>query len=175
MADDCWKLPIHLQAACRAANYQKHLDDVNLRVAGGTASEKDMDDLALFSPLALEDIDEEMVIFGAAAIGLYLSRTDKGMKLIETMVKEYFGTIASITSSIAKGGSTHVISSLTAQMTTVRMMRRLGLVSNQEANIIHHELMWAINKVAVPAILESIAGVGTMVFGGISKAMTVAT
>lgn len=140
---------------------------------GEELTPKDLDDIALFSPIIIEDVDEELVLFGAAAVGLYLSKTDKGMDILNTLAKQYFTTIASIVSSVQKGGSTHPISSMTAQMVTVRMLRRLGLISRQEANAIHHELVWAINKVAVPAILESITGVGTMVFGGISKALAV--
>ena len=139
---------------------------------GELITQKDLDDIALFSPFAIDDVDEELVMIGAAVIGLKLSKTDKGMDLLGILAKQYFGTISSIVSSVQKGGSTHPISSMTAQMVTVRMMRRLGLISQQEANAIHHELVWAINKVAVPAILESITGVGTMVFGGISKALT---
>lgn len=142
-------------------------------VKGELLEQQDLDDIALFSPLAIEDVDEEMILLGAAAVGLYLSKTDKGMKLLNTLANQYFRTISSIVSSVQKGGATHPISSMTAQMVTVRMMRRLGLLSQAEANVIHHELVWAINKLAVPAILESITGVGTMVFGGIEKAMAV--
>jgi len=161
-----WAIPLGQQVA------EQVLGVIRGKVKNGEQlTQKDLDDIALFSPFAIDDVDEELVMFGAAAVGLYLSKTERGMKLLDTMVKQYFGTIASLTSSMAKGGSTHVLSAFTSQMITVRMMRRLGLVSQQEANAIHHELVWAINKVAVPAILESIAGVGTMVFGGIEKAV----
>lgn len=140
---------------------------------GETLTRDDLDNFMLFSPFAMDDVDQELVVFGAAAIGLYLSKTERGMKLLETMVKKYFETITSLTSSMAKGGSTHVISSLTSQMITIRMMRRLGLISQQEANAIHSSLIDIANKVLAPAIIESITGVGTMVFGELSKALTV--
>jgi len=142
---------------------------------GEELTQKDLDDFMLFSPFAIDDVDQELVMFGAAAVGLYLSKTERGMKLLDTMVKQYFGTISSITSSMAKGGSTHPISAMTSQMTTIRMMRRLGLLSQQEANAIHSSLIDIINKMLVKDIAEGIASVGTMVFGGISKALTVGT
>ena len=138
---------------------------------GGSKEEvaRALDEIALFSPFAIDDVDQELVLLGAGVVGLYLSKTDKGMGILKTISEQYFKTIASIVSSVAKGGSSHVISSLTAQMTIVRMMRRLGLISQQEANVIHHELVWAINKVTFGNILEAIGHVTSMVFGEAAK------
>jgi hypothetical protein len=137
----------------------------------GTATEKDLNDLMLFSPFALEDVDQEMVMFGAAAIGLYLSKTDRGMKLLETLVEKYFKTVGDIVGSVAKGGSTHVISSLTGQMIVIRMMRRLGLITNAEANQIQYELSWTINKIAAVEVIGQITHVASVVFEGVGGAL----
>jgi len=134
-------------------------------------TQQDLDDIMLFSPLVIEDIDQELVMFGAAATGLYLSKTERGMKLLDTMVKQYFGAISDIVSSVAKGGSTHVLSSLTAQMTIIRMMRRLGLISAVEANVIHEELWWTINKVVAMEMFGDITTAAGTVFGGIGKGL----
>ena len=150
-----------------------HLQSIGDRIKDGTASEKDLDEFMAFSPFALEDIDQELVMFGAAAIGLYLSKTDRGMKLLDTMVKQYFGTIADVVSSVAKGGSTHLFSSLTAQMITIRMMRRLGLITNAEANQIHGQLQWTINKIIVKDIIGDITHAVGTVFAGAGKALTI--
>jgi hypothetical protein len=146
-------------------------NNISQKIADGTATQKDLDDFMLFSPFALEDIDQELVMLGAVGIGLYLSKTDRGMKLLETMVKSYFSTIADIVGSMAKGGSTHVLSSLNAQMITTRMIRRLGLISNDEANIIHHETIWTINKIVAEKMLGDISHAVGTVFGGIGKSL----
>ena len=145
-----------------------YLTKVEEKIAVGTATEKDLEDFMLFSPFALEEVDQELIMFGAAAIGLYLSKTDRGMKLLETMVNRYFGTISNIVSSVAKGGSTHLFSSLTAQMITIRMMRRLGLITNQEANAIQSELMWTINKIIAKEMVGDISHAVGTVFGGVA-------
>ncbi len=149
-----------------------HLLSIGDRIKDGTADEKDLDEFMAFSPFALEDIDQELIMFGAAAIGLYLSKTDRGMKLLDTMVKQYFGTISEVVGSVAKGGSTHLFSSLTAQMITIRMMRRLGLITNSEANQIHGQLQWTINKIIAKDIIGDIThAVGTVFGGGFAKAL----
>jgi len=135
------------------------------KIEKGQAEQKDLDELALFSPFTIEDVDQELLVLGALLAGVYLSKTERGTKLLNTIIKEYFGTISSIVSSVSRSGATHTISALTSQMLTVRMIRRLGLITNDEANSIHHELMWAINKVFIPDVISSISGLGTMVFG----------
>ncbi len=151
-----------------------YLTKVEEKIAAGTATEKDLEDFMLFSPFALEEVDQELIMFGAAAIGLYLSKTDRGMRLLETMVNRYFRTISEVVGNVAKGGSTHVLSSLTAQMTIIRMMRRLGLISNAEANAIHSELMWTINKIVAVDIIGQISHVASNVFGGAGTAILAA-
>ncbi len=149
-----------------------HLKSIGDRIKDGTATKDDLNDFMIFSPFTLkEDIDQELVIFGAAAVGAYLSKTDRGMKLLDTMVKQYFGTISNIVSSMARGGSTHLFSSLTAQMITVKMMRRLGLVTNAEANQIHGQLQWTINKIIAEDLVADITHAVGQVFGGAGKVL----
>ena len=159
-AEKFWMLSPSQKAA------RGYVDAVAGKIEAGTATAADLDDFMIFSPFALEEIDQELVMLGAAAIGLYLSKTDRGMKLLETIVNRYFRTISEVVGNVAKGGSTHVISSLTAQMTIIRMMRRLGLISNAEANAIHSELVWAINKIVAVDIIGQVSHVASNVFGG---------
>ena len=140
-------------------------------IAAGTATKQDLDDFMLFSPFALEDVDQELVMLGAVGVGLYLSKTDRGMKLLETMVKEYFGTIKGIIGDVARGSSTHMFSSMTAQMMTMRMLRRLGLITNAEANTIHHEIIWTINKIIAQQMVGDISHAVGTVFGGAGTAI----
>jgi len=152
-------------------NIIEKLTTATAKIADGTAEETDLTDFMLFSPFALEDIDQELVMLGAVGIGLYLSKTDRGMKLLNTMVTQYFTTIRDIVGDMAKGGSTHVLSSLNAQLITTRMIRRLGLITNAEANVIHHETIWTINKIVAEKMLGDISHAVGTVFGGAGKSL----
>jgi len=151
------------------------LTSASQKIADGTATQKDLDEFMLFSPFALEDVDQELVMLGAAAVGLFLSKTDRGMKLLEKLVENYFKTISSIIGSMAKGASTNVISSLNSQLITVRMARRLGLITNAEANVIHHETVNAMMRLYSEAIIGQITHAVGTVFGGAGRAAVVLT
>lgn len=138
---------------------------------GQDLTETDLDDIMLFSPLAIEDVDQELVMFGAAAVGLYLTKTPEGMKLLDVLAKSYFATIADVVSSVSKGASTNVFSSLHSQMITIRLLRRLGLISAVEANVIHKELWWTIQKIFITDVIGDIAVATGTVFSGAGKAL----